>query len=285
MLTSARTGLPPPGVGPAVTCGFPRVRLSSWPQQWGWRLYRQSLRHAVIIAHSTFAEKALIASGIANVKRVTMGVDMERFLPVKREQSWPSRLLLVSVGRLVPQKGYYIALRALAILRRTRPELDVHLRIVGAGPEREALESLADRLGIRDRLEGPTAVDSGDMPVVYRSANLLVTASQSTADGWEEAFCRTAVEGMACGLPVVATPCGGLPDTVGIGGIIAAGQDPDSLAVSIGQLIAAGSPAHWALLAVESAGRFRIERMRREYSACSEAALWRVPAQTCSIEA
>jgi glycosyltransferase involved in cell wall biosynthesis len=202
-----------------------------------------------------------------------MGVDLQRFTPANPAQNWPPQLRLLSVGRLVSRKGHDVVIRALALIVRERPELAIILRIVGAGPERQSLVALAEELNVADRLEGPTAEDYLRMPAVYRSASLLIAASQSTRDGWEEAFCRTAVEAMGCGLPVVATPCGGLPDTVGKGGIVAAAQSPEAVATAIASLIDTAGPAHWSLRAIEAAARYGIGRMRQEYSNCARIAV------------
>jgi colanic acid/amylovoran biosynthesis glycosyltransferase len=269
----------PNGVTAALASELPLIvnfhghDFTSWPKRWGWRLYREAFGRAVVVAHSDFAERRLDESGVGNVKRVTLGVDLLRFRSAQREQHWPRPLRLLSVGRLVRQKGHDVALHALAILRASRPGLDVRLRIIGAGPEQAKLGDLAERLAIRDWVEGPAAMDNEEMPTVYNSADLLVVASQSTPDGWEEAFCRAAVEGMACGLPVVASPCGGLPDTVGSGGIVARAQDAKALAAAVEHIVDSDGPEYWARRARESASRFSTEITRQEYSACTKALL------------
>jgi glycosyltransferase involved in cell wall biosynthesis len=65
-------------------------------------------------------------------------------------------------------------------------------------------------------------------------------------DGWQESFCRVAIEAMACGLPVVATPTGGLPDTVGSGGTIARRADAEALTEALLTTIRQSGPAEWA---------------------------------------
>lgn len=258
-----------------LIANFHGYDFTSWPKHWGWSLYRETLEHATVLAHSDFAVAALERAGLGPVNRITMGVDVERFVPTHRPPDWQRPLRLLSVGRLVPQKGHAVALRVLAGLRESRPDLDPRLRIVGSGPEKVNLERLAVQLAINDYVEGPIAVDSHEMPAVYKNADLLLAASLSTADGWMEAFCRSAVEGMACGIPVAATPCGGLPDTVGTGGFVAGAQEAGALIATVERLIAAGSPAHWERRARESACRFRLERMREEYSSCTSSMLRR----------
>lgn len=247
--------------------------FTSWPQRWGWSLYRQTLKRAMIISHSAFAERKLAEAGLRGSQRVTIGVDRERFAVSARGTNWPVPLRLLSVGRLVEGKGHDVALRAVARLRQSRPGLPLRLRIVGAGPLRDDLVALAGNLGIADLVDGPVPVDYGKMPAVYREADVLIAASQTTSDGWAEAFCRVAVEAMSCGAPVVATPCGGLPDTVGPGGIVSADETADSVAAAISRVIDAGDPSFWQAEAVASAARFGIDRMRTEYAARAAAML------------
>lgn len=269
------------GVTAALATNLPLIvnfhghDFTSWTKRWGWSLYRDALRDAVIVVHSDFAERTLVGNGMRPIRRVTMGVDLDRFVPPEKQEAWPRPLRLLSVGRLIPQKGHDVVLRALAILRKSMPEFDVRLRIVGKGPEHNELVRLAIELELSDYLEGPAPVASSDMPSVYRSADVLIAASQSTADGWEEGFCRVAVEGMACGLPIVASPCGGLPDTVALGGVVAATQEADMLACAVEQIVRSGNPRYWMDRALASARRFRIDTMYGDYQRCTDAMLER----------
>lgn len=239
--------------------------FTSWVRRRGSSLYKDALQGSTIVAHSEFAERSLLKLGLRGVKRVTMGVDLGRFVSPSRAESWPRPLRLVSVGRLVPQKGHHIVLGALAQLRNSCPELDVRLRIVGSGPDRKMIRTMAEELGVSDYVDGPTAVPSDEMPLVYNAADVMVVASQSTRDGWKEAFCRAAVEGMACGIPVVATPCGGLSDTVGFGGVVASDESSAGLVTALMSLLSSGGPAYWQQRARKSAERFGIDRMQEEY--------------------
>ncbi|HTU79953.1 MAG TPA: glycosyltransferase family 4 protein [Solirubrobacteraceae bacterium] len=157
------------------------------------------------------------------------GVDVERFAAVTGEPS-PARHTIVSVGRLVWEKGHHDVLRALAALHSgliaipgglpTRPRL----LIVGSGPEQARLSTYASELGLADAVElGAVAYEQ--MPLLFAGASALVLASQASASGahhplgvprafWEEQFGMVLAEAMAAGLAIVATNSGAIPEVL-----------------------------------------------------------------------
>lgn len=107
--------------------------------------------------------------------------------------------VILSVGRLHPQKNYSMLIEAFAAL----PEDDARLMILGEGETRPELESLVSELG----LEGEVALP-GSTPNPYpymREASVLALSSVT------EALPSTLIEAMACGCPVVATRCSSGP--------------------------------------------------------------------------
>lgn len=116
------------------------------------------------------------------------------------------------IGRLVEEKGVDLILDALSGLRGSWC-----LRIAGQGPLRAALEAQAQRLGIDGRIEWLGQIPSTSLPDVYRSLSVLVIASR-TRPSWKEQFGRVIVEANACGVPVLGSDSGAIPDLVGRGG-------------------------------------------------------------------
>jgi glycosyltransferase involved in cell wall biosynthesis len=119
------------------------------------------------------------------------------------------RIKLGAVARLYPVKGLAIVLHAVAQLRALRPSLDVELRIAGAGPELERLRSLADGLGLGERVTFCGAV--GDMGAFYADIDCLLHTPIT------EAFGLVAIEAAAHGCPVVTAHVDGLPEAVAVG--------------------------------------------------------------------
>jgi glycosyltransferase involved in cell wall biosynthesis len=85
--------------------------------------------------------------------------------------------------------------------------------------------------------------------------------------GWAEAFGNVAVEGMVSGLPVIGTDCGGLPGTIGDGGILVPQDDPEQLAVGVIGLVESGAPEVWRARALTWSERYSREAMVADYDA------------------
>jgi teichuronic acid biosynthesis glycosyltransferase TuaC len=134
------------------------------------------------------------------------GVDLERFHPSTstdlRERLGLGSRALLSVGNLIELKGHHLVIEALRELPETT------LMIIGEGPERGALERLAHRLGVADRVRFLGLIAQADLPGYYAAADALVLAS--SREGWANVL----LEAMACGTPVVATRVWGTPEVV-----------------------------------------------------------------------
>ena len=133
-------------------------------------------------------------------------------------------------GRLVEEKGPDLLLRALADLGGAW-----QAEFVGSGPLREALLSLADRLGLADRVRFTPWIPSTQLPDLYRTLDALVLPSRSKRN-WKEQFGRTLIEAMACGVPVIGSTCGEIPNVVGDAGLIFPEGDADALRACLDRL-------------------------------------------------
>ncbi|MBF0128018.1 MAG: glycosyltransferase family 4 protein, partial [Magnetococcales bacterium] len=163
---------------------------------------------AAVITVCQALREALIDLGMAADKITVLrnGVDPDHFRPMdrvmlRRELGLHGTVLL-SAGHLVARKGHDLVIGALPFL----PE--VHLVIVGEGPERGALEQLALRLGVADRVRFAGLQPRERMPLWFNGADALVLASDR--EGWANVL----LEAMACGTPVLATPVWGTPEVV-----------------------------------------------------------------------
>lgn len=132
---------------------------------------------------------------------------------------------VLSVGRLIPDKGMDVVIDACARLGRP-------LVIAGVGPQGTALQEQAAQLGADVRFAGQ--LDRGALAELYRQASVLVVASHR--EGLPNVLC----EAMAHARPVVVTPVGGIPDLVrdGVNGVLFPSGDPQALALALSRLAA-----------------------------------------------
>ena len=148
-------------------------------------------------------------------------VDCAAFRPANNKED--KTIQLLAVGRLVEQKRMD---RFVSVVARLQSQSTVPIRgiIAGSGPQKDALQAQAQRLGLLpDRLEFRGLVS--DMASLYQQADIMVLTSD-----WEGSP-NVVLEAMASGLPVVATCVGGVPDIVLAGqtGYIADPKDEESI--------------------------------------------------------
>jgi glycogen(starch) synthase len=139
---------------------------------------------------------------------------------------------LLGIGRLVPFKGFDVALQA---FRRVLDRLPrARLTLAGDGPERTALEHLAARLGVRDAVDFVGWVHPGRVQALMSAATLVLMPSR-----WE-GLPLVALEAQAAGRPVVASRAGGLPEVVvdGETGRLVPPDAPEALADAVLALLA-----------------------------------------------
>lgn len=194
-----------------------------------------------------------------------LGVDPGLFHPAEPDRELATRCgltpgdeVLVTAVRLVALKGVQRAIKALAALSSSRPGLK--LLVAGEGPYRPELERLAVELGLAGRVCFLGFLDPGRLAGLYALGTVAVFPSMG-----EEALGLSIAEAMACGLPVVASRLGGVPEVVGEAGILAPPQDDQALARALAGLL--DDPARRAELS-----RLGRERVLKEFSwsACAE---------------
>jgi GT2 family glycosyltransferase len=143
------------------------------------------------------------------------------------------------LGRLVAEKGVLVLLEAVA----RDPRLA--LRIAGAGPLSGELAQRAATSGASNRVTFVGEVAPDEVVEFYRSIDVLAVPSIPTSS-WTEQFGRVAAEAMACGVPVVSSDAGALPQVVGDAGLIVPAGDAGALSAA---LVEAGGSRHSELSA------------------------------------
>jgi colanic acid/amylovoran biosynthesis glycosyltransferase len=159
---------------------------------------------------------------------IRCGVPLDRLPP---KESGSGRPTIICVGRLSPEKGQAGLLRAFARLRANYP--DPTLRLVGDGPDRQALERLSEELGVNDAVTFAGRLPEPETLVEIARADLLVLPS------FMEGLPIVLMEAMALGVPVIASRVAGIPELVSDGktGLLFAPSDWDELAQCIARLL------------------------------------------------
>jgi glycosyltransferase involved in cell wall biosynthesis len=171
----------------------------------------------VCVSHDS--AKYMVSQGVpaSRVQTLWNGIDLERFAPRGPDPIGP----VVTVARLSPEKDVENLLRAVALADKLRAE------IAGDGPCRDALHTLAQELGIVDRVRFLGEVH--DVAALLARARLFALPSRT------EGISLTILEAMARGLPVVTTRVGGNPEVVveGETGLLVPPLDPAALAAAL----------------------------------------------------
>lgn len=162
---------------------------------------------------------------------------------------------VVAMGRMGPEKGFDLLLRAFARCAERHPEWS--LRVVGDGTERERLRTLAYDLGIERKVRLCPVTKEPEKAL--RESDIFVLPSRY------EGFPNVLLEAMACGLPVISFDCPSGPREIirdGIDGILVPAEDIEALASAIERLMETEEERRrLAARAIEVRERFEISRV------------------------
>lgn len=183
----------------------------------------RNARHVIAAGGYPAAEAERAAGRALPTTVVPPGVDIERFRPLTEAERRDARerlglpvdaRLVLGLSRLVPRKGFDTAIRAVARLHRTHP--DVVLVIAGSGRDEQRLRRLASELGAPVRFLGRVAND--DLPLLHGCVDVFAMLCRNRWGGLEqEGFGIVFVEAAACGVPQLAGDSGGAAEAVADG--------------------------------------------------------------------
>lgn len=186
-----------------------------------------------VVSHAMRRDVAAMTDNQVDSQVLSMGVALRNVFTPPLPQDMRDRYRILFVGRLVEKKGVDVLLRALPIVRENFPA--VHVTIVGDGPERSCLESLAQELGVVEVVEFAGRKPNAEIVDFYRSAGVFAMPSIIAADGDQEGLGLVAVEAMGCGCPVIASDLAAIQDVVsdGVTGILFRAGDHEALAAAL----------------------------------------------------
>ncbi len=238
----------------------PLDRLAYYRRMQWFYAERQLLRSADrVIAATEFGRRALLERGYLNpgsrIAVIPNGVSADWFQGLQPGLS-DDEIAFLFVGRLDPQKGVDVLLRALANV----PEHCL-LRVVGTGPHEREYKKLAGELGLGSRVDFVGHCSPEEIRTQLRAAYALVLPSRA------ELFGIVLIEAMAMGVPVIASRVGGIPEVVTHEetGLLVPREDVEALSAAMRRMLsdrilrnqlAKRSPGH--------AARFRWDRLVEE---------------------
>ncbi|MEI8010898.1 MAG: glycosyltransferase [Candidatus Omnitrophota bacterium] len=177
-------------------------------------------------------KRRLIELGCPESKIVVhrMGVDLAHFDVSARRRFAAGHLKIISVARLIEEKGLVYALEAMALLRG----ISYEYVIIGDGPLRAALESEAVRLGIARQVRFMGWQDSGTIRRYLKDTDIFLAPGISIGGNEYEGIPVVLIEAMASGVAVVTTSHGSVRDLVADGrtGFLVPEKDPAALAAT-----------------------------------------------------
>jgi glycosyltransferase involved in cell wall biosynthesis len=188
------------------------------------RLRRHCYRHADVVTANSRGALETMAAFVP--KRKLQLVPNPLILPSAVDPEQRPGMRLVSIGRLVPQKGLDLLLGAFALVAEELPGW--HVDLVGDGPARAELEALAERLGIADRVQFHG--HQSDPVRFHQTADIFLLTSHF------EGMPNALLEAMATGVPAVVVDSSPGPLEYvehGVSGLVVSGRDPKDFAEAI----------------------------------------------------
>jgi glycosyltransferase involved in cell wall biosynthesis len=219
-----------------------RWDILEFPQRWPMArtatlMALNSARGIIAVGRTILSEAMKLLKPSSRTLLLPNAVDTQRFRPGLDSSSLRQGLgipeddqVVLSVGHLIPRKGFQYLIQALATMRESEK---TWLVIVGGGHMREELLYMGDRLGVGKRLKLPGVVGNSVLPLYYDMADVFVMPSLS------EGHCVSILEGMASGKPIVASAIGANLESVvdGYNGFLVPVGDTVALCRSISHLL------------------------------------------------
>ncbi len=188
----------------------------------------QSFSHIITVSEFTKKDIAKEFSLNENKFRVVHnGINNEFFYP-KQNGPRPENSLIVTNSADTPLKGLNFLLEAVAQIRKKKP---IQLTVIGQPKKDGIIENLVTKLGVGDIVHFTGRIDNEEFADYYAKSTIAVVPSLY------EGFGIPAAEAMACGVPLISTSGGALPEVVGEAGLIVPPADAKALANAIERLL------------------------------------------------
>ena len=236
--------------------GLEEFEVPAGPKRWAYGAFRRRMRRAAAAANAVISTDAALQPVVE--RHLGIPIDQQVMIPnavdpgacrelgdaqrgrhlLEAMGLGASAPLFLSVGRIESNKGFDVLVEALARADRQLPERWAWV-LVGAGPQRGAVETAATRAGIGDHVRFTGSLADLDLHSIAEVADWFVHPTLY------EGSSIVTLEAMAHGLPVIGSRAGGLPDKVhdGTSGYLVAPGDAAALAEALARAPSVDGPA------------------------------------------
>lgn len=197
---------------------------------------RRKIRNAKFVRTvSRFHKNYLLSidSSIATdkIKIISCALDEKKFFPIEKERH--SKFLILSIGNLVPKKGFPVLIEACEILKKDN--IDFECWIVGSGQLQESLEKQIELANLKRHVKLRGSLSHENLNELYNLADVFVLPSIRTDDGDMDGIPNVLVEAMAAECPVISTYISGIPELIDheINGLLVSPEKSSLLADAI----------------------------------------------------
>ncbi|MBD3322168.1 MAG: glycosyltransferase [Chitinivibrionales bacterium] len=198
------------------------------------RVLKSILKKAcAVVANSNFTRSLAIQYGYdgpLSVLYPKLTVSPEEICcRAKNKLQSGNTVTILTVGRLVAEKGHAVLISAAALITN---EVDIRLVLVGDGPEKNRLKKLCSKHGIQNRVVFKHELPDIELSKEYSYADIFVLPSLPTKKGIE-GFGIVLLEAMSYGTAIVASECGGIPEVISDSGVLVEPGDASLLAEAL----------------------------------------------------
>jgi glycosyltransferase involved in cell wall biosynthesis len=183
---------------------------------------------AIVANSSGLKKRALKFLPSVLIEVIPNGVDLNFFRPAENKPR-DAKIKLLTVGRLSVTKRVEMLIDAVRILRDSG--FNAHLTVVGGGALQNRIKHFVTAATLDDRVEITGRIDQENMPQIYQRSDIFVSATL------QEGMSNAMLEAMACGLPIVTTPCEGIEELIADNGIVVGQPGAQAIADAVKSIV------------------------------------------------
>lgn len=223
-----------------IITSFHGFDTSSYVKKHGESVYRSLFEKGdlcIANSNSTMNKVELLGCNKKKIVKIPVGLKLKDFLFSEKRLKHEDVIKIITVARLVEVKGIEYAIKALAKVTKSYPNIRYY--IVGDGPLRDNLQTHIEKVGVENNVTLLGWMTQEEVRDLYDECHIFILSSVTAADGSQEGQGLVLQEAQSKGLPVISTLSGGIPDSVlnGKSAFLVPEKDIDALSERLQYLI------------------------------------------------